>query len=107
VRVLAKRARYGAEAVAPVLGSKTGRQATKFAGRAADLQDVLGELQDSVVAHELILDAARAHPDDGAFNLAAGQLAERQVEARATARAAFPAVWEKLDRSKRRRWLKR
>jgi CHAD domain-containing protein len=105
VRVLAKRARYGAEAVAPALGSKTGKQATKFAGRAADLQDVLGELQDSVVARELILDAARAHPDDGAFNLAAGQLAERQVEARAAARAAFPAVWEKLDRSKRRRWL--
>jgi inorganic triphosphatase YgiF len=107
VRVLAKRARYGAEAVSPAFGSKRGRQALKFARRAADLQDVLGDLQDSVVAHEAILDAARAHPENAAFNLAAGQLAEHQVQARADARAAFPDVWEKLDRSKRLKWLKR
>src|SRR2546425_795562 len=50
VRVLAKRARYGAEAIAPAIGRKRGAEAKKFARRAARLQDLLGELQDSVVA---------------------------------------------------------
>jgi inorganic triphosphatase YgiF len=106
VRVLAKRARYGAEAVAPALGRRRGGQGEKFARRAAALQDVLGELQDAVVARETILEVARTRPRDGAFNLAAGQLAERQVQARAAARAAFPPAWKKLDRKKRRTWLK-
>jgi inorganic triphosphatase YgiF len=106
VRVLAKRARYGAEAVAPALGRKRGGQAEKFAHRAAALQDALGELQDSVMARERILEVARTKPHDGAFNLAAGQLAERQVQARAEARAAFPAAWRRLDRQERLKWLK-
>ncbi len=42
VRVLTKRARYAAEAVAPALGRKRGRRAERFAERAAKLQDVLG-----------------------------------------------------------------
>jgi inorganic triphosphatase YgiF len=106
VRVLAKRARYGAEAVAPALGRKPGAQAEKFARRAADLQDALGELQDSVMARETVLEVARAKSREGAFNLAAGQLAERQVQARAEARAGFPVAWRRLDGRKRLEWLK-
>ena len=106
VRVLAKRARYGAEAIAPALGAKRCEQARKFAKCAADLQDALGELQDSVVARRTILETARSHPENGVFNLAAGQLAERQAQGRAAARSGFPAVWDKLDRGKRRKWLK-
>src|SRR2546429_8704253 len=45
IRILAKRARYAAEAVAPVVGA-----ATAFARAAAKLQTVLGEHQDSVTA---------------------------------------------------------
>jgi CHAD domain-containing protein len=105
VRVLAKRARYGAEAIAPALGGKRGWQARKFARQAAKLQDTLGELQDSVVAREAILEAARSHPENGVFNLAAGQLAERQAQARTAARSRFPDVWKQLDRGKRRKWL--
>ena len=106
MRVLAKRARYGAEAIAPAIGRRRGAEAKRFARGAARLQDLLGELQDSVVAREAILDAARAHPENGAFNLAAGQLAERQVHARADARSGFRSVWKKLDRAQRRKWLR-
>src|SRR5262249_22673063 len=46
IRILAKRARYAAEAVAPVAGA----DASSFARAAAKLQTVLGEHQDSVTA---------------------------------------------------------
>jgi CHAD domain-containing protein len=105
VRVLAKRARYGAEAVAPALGGKHGKQARKFADRAADLQDVLGQLQDSVVARETILEIAGEHPEAGRFNLAAGRLAERELQRRQVERARFPFAWKRLDRKKRLRWM--
>jgi len=103
--VLAKRARYGAEAIAPALGRKRGRQAEKFADRAADLQDVLGELQDSVVARDTILEIAREHPQAGGFNLAAGRLVERELQGRKGHRERFPAAWRRLDRKKRLRWM--
>ena len=45
-RIRAKRVRYAAEAVTPVFG----KRAANFAKAAADLQEVLGEHQDSVVA---------------------------------------------------------
>jgi hypothetical protein len=59
------------------------------------------------MARETILEVVRAEPRDGSFNLAAGQLAERQLRARAEARAAFPGAWSRLDRPKRLKWLKR
>lgn len=105
VRVRAKRARYAAEALAPALGSGRGRAAEQFADRAADVQDVLGELQDSVVAAETIEGFTHTHHDDGPLNLAAGRMLERESRARAAARDEFPRVWRKLDRKKHRRWM--
>jgi CHAD domain-containing protein len=67
VRILAKRSRYAAEAVAPVVG----KPAARFAAAVADLQTVLGEHQDAVVAQTWLRDAATAQPATG---LAAGQL---------------------------------
>jgi CHAD domain-containing protein len=105
VRVLAKRARYGADAVAPALSRKRGAQARKFAKKAADVQDVLGELQDSVVARETIQEVARAHPEAGAFNLAAGRLIERELRERLGNRERFPSVWDRLDRKRATGWM--
>jgi CHAD domain-containing protein len=105
VRVLAKRARYGAEAVAPALG-KRGKEAVKFAKRAAELQDVLGELQDSVVARDTILEVARENPEAGPFNLAAGRLVERELRARDDWRERFPGSWKRLDRKKLTGWTR-
>jgi CHAD domain-containing protein len=106
VRVLTKRARYAAEAVAPALGSKHGRRAGRFAGRAAGLQDVLGELQDSVVAAQTIQDFALGQPHDGPLNLAIGRMLERENRRRKAARGAFESAWRRLGRKKLRSWLR-
>jgi inorganic triphosphatase YgiF len=105
VRVLTKRARYGAEAVAPALGKKAGKRADRFAGRAADLQDELGQLQDSVVARRTIHEVARDHPRAGAFNFAAGRLVERESHAGQRHRKEFPSVWKRLDHKKNLSWM--
>jgi CHAD domain-containing protein len=104
VRVLTKRARYAAEAVAPALGSRR-RPAERFAKRAARVQDILGELQDSAVAVDTIDEFARKHPQDAPLNIASGRMLERESRAAAVARAKFPRAWRRLDRGKRRAWM--
>ena len=105
VRKRAKQARYAAEAVAPALGRARGEQAKQFAHRAADIQDVLGELQDAVVAKETIEEFAADGSHPAAVSVAAGRLLERQHAARARARSDFAGAWRRLDRRKRRRWM--
>ena len=104
-RILAKRARYAAESVAPALGSR-GKEAERFARRATAVQDILGEHQDAVVARDLLESAAAGHPTDGPFNLAIGRMVERQAHAATEARARFVVAWGRLDRKHVRRWLK-
>ena len=50
VRKLAKRARYAAELIAPALGSRTVKHAQRFIRLTTQLQDILGEHQDAIVA---------------------------------------------------------
>jgi CHAD domain-containing protein len=106
VRKRAKRARYTAEAVASALGPDHTRDAERFARRAHDVQDVLGEHQDAIVACEEINGLVADHPHDGPFNLAAGRLLERQEHTAGAARVRFFEVWDRLDRKKVVRWLK-
>jgi CHAD domain-containing protein len=100
-RIRAKRARYAAEAVAPAVGKGTKR----FASAVADLQNVLGEHQDAVVAGGWL----RAHVPrgDGATVAAfvAGQLAAREDEAARRSREEWPDAWKRARRSKLRRWM--
>lgn len=70
IRILTKRARYASEAVAPV----EGRRAAQFAEAAKHLQDILGALQDAVVAHDWLQKWARGTPDPSAA-FTAGELA--------------------------------
>lgn len=102
VRKRAKRARYIAEALGPVVGSGVRRFATVAQG----VQDVLGEHQDAVVMQTTIERVALGRPQDGPFNLAAGQLLERQRQAAEKARSTFFQTWKRMDRKKTRRWLK-
>ena len=82
IRILAKRVRYAAEAVAPAAGKK----ATKFANAAAEIQDALGELNDAAVARHWLADAVQFLDKPGAF--AAGQLAQQlESDARPNQRA--------------------
>jgi CHAD domain-containing protein len=105
VRKRTKQARYAAEAVAPALGRRRGEEARAFARRAADVQDVLGELQDAVVAEAAIQQFADVQSRSPQTQFAAGRLLERQRAARSAARDDFAGVWRKLDRPKRRRWM--
>jgi CHAD domain-containing protein len=106
VRKRAKRVRYAAEAVADPLGPDQAKEARRFARRATDVQDILGEHQDAIVACQEINRLVADRPHDGPFNLAAGRLLERQEHAARAARAQFFEVWDRLDRKKMVRWLK-
>jgi CHAD domain-containing protein len=87
VRIRTKRARYAAEAV----GGES-----RFVARAKDVQDVLGEHQDAVVAEERIRELVAQVRGTGRTALAAGRLIERQRARRTAARAAWPKGWKRL-----------
>ncbi|TMD08654.1 MAG: CYTH and CHAD domain-containing protein [Chloroflexi bacterium] len=97
IRILAKRARYAAEAAEPVLGAEAG----KFARAAADLQTVLGELQDSVTAQAWLRDAGGS----GRRAFVAGELSALEEAAAARARKEWPKAWRALDKKKLRSWM--
>lgn len=103
-RIRAKRARYAAEAVAPALGKK--REAVvRLAKNVAKLQDLLGTLQDSATASEMLRDCGERHALDGGLNLAAGRLIEHESHAAEQARAKFQKQWDNLDLEKHLRRL--
>jgi CHAD domain-containing protein len=106
VRKRAKRARYTAEMVVPVLAGSAARGARRFIRGTSRVQDVLGEHQDAIVAGKEIGDVLARHADDPSFERAAHRLLDGQVEAARAARDAFFDVWDKLDRKKSRRWFK-
>jgi len=96
IRILAKRARYGAEAVAPVAAA-----AVAFARAAARLQTVLGEHQDSVTAQAWL----RAAKVSGRRAFVAGELIALEGIAARDARAKWSKAWKSLDRKKLREWM--
>jgi CHAD domain-containing protein len=106
VRKLAKRARYTAEMVAPVLSGAAAKGARRFIRGATRVQDILGEHQDAIVAGQELASIIGRHSDGPWFASAANRLLEGQAEAARRAREAFFDVWDKLDRKKSRRWLK-
>jgi CHAD domain-containing protein len=98
LRILAKRARYAAEAVTPAAGP----DAARFARRAARLQTVLGEHQDSVVARQWLRDAAGT----GGRAFVAGLLFGVEQGHGQDARRRWPRAWQKLDRRRLRQWMR-
>jgi CHAD domain-containing protein len=99
IRIRAKRARYAAEAAAPVVG----KPAIRFARAVAGVQGVLGDLQDAVVAEEWLRAAGAKAPSAQA--LAAGQLLRIQQEEQDAARRAWPRAWEEAAPKRLRSWL--
>ncbi len=93
LRIIAKRLRYAAEAVAPAVG----KPARKFARDAATIQDALGELNDAVVAGVYLTSIADRLDGPAAF--AGGQMAELLIhDARARDRQ-----WRSAHRAMSRR----
>src|SRR5438270_2032210 len=97
IRILAKRARYAAEAVAPVAGA----DASAFARAAAKVQTVLGEHQDSVTA-QAWLRSARV---TGRRAFVAGELIAVERIAAEAARSGWRTAWDSLERKRLRSWM--
>ena len=100
VRIRAKRSRYAAEAVAPAFG----KPARTFARAVTELQDVLGEHQDAIIAAEWLRRAAAGTADEST-GFAAGQLAAIEYRDAERARRAWPDAWRRASRKRLRSWL--
>ena len=99
VRKRARHCRYAGETVTPVFG----KPAKAFARAMKDLQDVLGEHQDAVVAEQWLRDLASE--SDGAETFVAGQLASVERAEIERTRAAWPEAWRKASRKRLRQWF--
>jgi CHAD domain-containing protein len=97
VRILAKRSRYAAEASAPLLRPA----ATRFASAVADLQTVLGDHQDTVLAEAWLRDSVAEYPEACST---VKQLIGLEQERRSALRAQWPAIWRKANAKKLHTW---
>jgi CHAD domain-containing protein len=100
VRIRVKRARYAAEAVEPAFG----KRARAFARALTDLQDLLGDHQDAVIAAEWLRQAA-AKTHDEAVGFAAGLLAGLEHQDAHAARARWRDAWKLASRRRLHDWL--
>lgn len=100
IRKRAKRARYAAESASQVFG----RQADQLAEALAEVQDVLGEVQDTVVAEgHLIAMSEATLPGVSAF--VAGQLVCEERRSREGARRDWKRTWRAARKKRLHRWL--
>ena len=90
VRIAVKRARYAAEAV---------DDDSRFVRHAKEVQELLGEHRDAVVAERRIRELLARVRGAGRTSVAAGRLFERQRAKRSAARAAWPRAWRRLRRA--------
>jgi CHAD domain-containing protein len=79
-------ARYAAEAAVPALG----RAASRQAAAAKDLQQVLGDHHDSVVARAVLLDLAGKAREAGEDTFTYGLMYQRQAGEAASMEQALP-----------------
>lgn len=91
IRIRTKRCRYAAEAVAPVLG----KRARVFAQAAANLQDVLGDHNDAVVAEHWLTDWASGTRSPRAA-YAAGEMAGLERALAGATRRRWRRAWKEL-----------
>ncbi len=87
-RKAAKRARYAAEAALPALGRTVSRQATQ----AKELQQLLGDHHDSVVARTVLLDLAQMARAAGEDTFTYGLMHQRQACQAATIEHTLPRL---------------
>ncbi len=106
VRKLAKRARYAAELIAPALGSRRLEDAKRFIRLTTQLQDILGEHQDAIVAATELQHFLARNPHDQQLAHRIHDVIETEQQAAQATRAKFFDVWKKLDRKKSLRWFK-
>lgn len=101
VRKSTKRLRYSAETLAPL----SGKDAKRLARGAKRVQVELGELQDSAVTQAVLRDLVETpgRTPEELFILGGLGAQERLLSAQAEAR--WQVAWQKLARTRNRRWL--
>ncbi len=99
-RKAAKQTRYAAEAVVVVFG----KDAKRFAKAVTELQEVLGEHQDSVVTRQRLTDLASTARPEVAF--AYGRLFEQEEAHAAATEAEVEEVWAAARAKRLHRWLR-
>ena len=100
-RKLAKAARYAGEAVEPAFG----RKAARFAKAMRELQDVLGEHQDSVVTRDLLREFGAASTRSGENGFTFGHLHGLEQARADHAVSRWPQVRAEVSVETLRRWL--
>ncbi|MFL6138625.1 MAG: CHAD domain-containing protein [Frankiaceae bacterium] len=100
-RIAAKRLRYACELVVPVCG----KPASRMARLAEEVQELLGEHQDAVVAAaELRRIAVSRRGREVGFSL--GLLHAAEQEAATGAKARFAELWPRVAKAENRAWLR-
>lgn len=106
VRILTKRCRYAVEAALPALDHHVGHyardHAVRLAAALADVQTVLGEQHDALIAEQWLRSAAEQIPDSA---VAAGELIAMQRIDNDRLRRQWPAAWHTASHKKLRSWL--
>jgi CHAD domain-containing protein len=101
-RKAAKRARYAGESVSRTFG----KEAVAFAKAMEDVQEALGEHQDSVLTRERLRDLARhTSSTDAAFLY--GRLHALEEATAGESQRHFDAAWKAARRKSLHRWLRR
>jgi len=100
-RKAAKRVRYAAEAVTSVFG----RDAKRFARAVTELQEVLGEHQDSVVTRERLQELASGDVSP-ALAFACGRLFEQEQVRAAASEEDVADAWDAVQAERLHRWLR-
>jgi CHAD domain-containing protein len=101
-RKAAKRARYAAEAVAPV----SGPDAMRFARQLKNVQTVLGEHQDTVVARQAVRQLGMTAHLSGENAFSYGLLYEKEACDSQDLRAEAFRTWDHTAQVRYRRWLR-
>ncbi|MGI8607983.1 MAG: CHAD domain-containing protein [Candidatus Dormibacteria bacterium] len=99
VRIAAKRARYAAEAVEPVVGPR----ARRYAAAVAELQGALGDYHDAVVARQWLAEITPGLRRGGAFYTKA--LSERELARGVAALGQWEVAWKRASRRRLRSWM--
>jgi CHAD domain-containing protein len=99
IRIRTKRARYAAEAATPIAG----KPARAFARAAAELQEVLGELNDAVVAARWLEHWATQHGKENARGAEALVALERSTAEHV--RGDWRTAWDELAAPELRAWM--
>jgi CHAD domain-containing protein len=99
IRIMGKRARHAAELAA----TRRGKPAARFIRRIKDLQDLLGEHHDAIVAEQEFRKLLADRGGRG-MALALGRLIGRQAKRRRKVRKSWPDAWRRVERCGRAAW---